>query len=191
MMLIMRDRLSRFTALFSTGFLLLTLVLPGQAKAAERIVLRYLIFEQSVAVQELEALAEKGEVSPTLESYFSMAKQDPATIRQTLTRPVQIDVLLLDRVLNHPLGERLLDEMGKMIHTGAGGADRQALRAALVLSASGDNQVSLLEVIQKYPTEGIYVEGERILDTYAQLSRAGQLAQDIQKVVESIQKLGF
>lgn len=164
------------------------LLFPGNpAIAADRIVLRYLIFEEAISVSELTALATTGEVSPTLETYFSAAKQDPQAIRSTLTRPIPVDALLLDRVLNHSVGEQLLDQVGEMIHTSNGRADRQALRSALVLAAMGDNQITLLEVIQKYPTNDIYVEGDRIVQTYAQLKRISQLAQDLEELIRVFQ----
>lgn len=60
--------------------------------------------------------------------------------------------------------------MGYSIHTSSNQANRQALRSALVLSANGDNKVSLIEVIQNYPTSEVIVEGERLVRTYNQLS---------------------
>jgi hypothetical protein len=92
-------------------------------------------------------------------------------MRQYLTQPVKVDPVLLDRVLNSKIGNFLLDEMSQTIHTPSRRADRQALRSALILSASRDRQLTLLEIIQNYPTSDVEVEGDRLEATYRQLRR--------------------
>ncbi|MHC5722793.1 MAG: alpha/beta hydrolase [Nostoc sp.] len=42
-------------------------------------------------------------------------------------------------------------------------ADRQALRAALLLSATQDRQVSLIEIIKNYPTNEVQVEVDGVV----------------------------
>ncbi|WP_292789839.1 alpha/beta hydrolase [uncultured Nostoc sp.] len=42
-------------------------------------------------------------------------------------------------------------------------ADRQALRAALLLSASQDRLVSLIEIIKNYPTNELEVEVDGVV----------------------------
>ncbi|MEO1149266.1 MAG: alpha/beta hydrolase, partial [Cyanobacteria bacterium J06638_22] len=46
----------------------------GRAIAAEEILLRYGIFERAVAVSDLSQLAETGEATDQLESYFDTAE---------------------------------------------------------------------------------------------------------------------
>ncbi|MDM9582930.1 alpha/beta hydrolase [Nostoc sp. GT001] len=58
-------------------------------------------------------------------------------------------------------------------------ADRQALRAALVLSASQDRQVSLIEIIKNYPTNEVEVDGNRLESVYRQLRRLQTNLQDL------------
>jgi hypothetical protein len=43
------------------------------------------------------------------------------------------------------------------------------MRAALVLSASEDNNISILEIAQNYPTQEVYIDGNRLSETYAQI----------------------
>jgi hypothetical protein len=50
-------------------------------------------------------------------------------------------------------------------------ASRQALRSALVLSASPDRQITLLEVLQTYPTTTVVLEGDLIEPAYRQLAQ--------------------
>lgn len=142
------------------------------ANAAERVVLRYRIFRQSLSVEELSRFAETGELSRTLRSNLNLARQDPQQVRRYLTEPVQVNPVFLDRLLNSPVGNVALDELTQIIYTPSRRADRQALRAALVLSAR-DGQVSLIEVLQNYPTQEVQVDGDRLEVAYRQLSRLG------------------
>lgn len=86
-----------------------------------------------------------------------MARQDPKAIRQYLTKPVKVNPVFLDRVLNSQIGNIILDQISQVTYTPSRRADRQALRAALVLSASQDRQVSLIEIIKNYPTNEVEV----------------------------------
>jgi len=78
-----------------------------------------------------------------------------------LTESVKVNPVFLDRILNSPIGNVVLDEISQVIHTASRRPDRQALRSALVLSASRDREITLIETIQNYPTV-MEVEGERL-----------------------------
>lgn len=138
--------------------------------AAERVVLKYRVFRESIAVEDLTKFARTGEMSPDLRVNLALARQDPQNIRQSLTNTVTVDPILLDRVLNNTVGEFLLDEIGKTVRSPSRQANRQALRAAIALSAR-DRQLSLLEILQNYPATDVEVEGDRLEAVYNQLRR--------------------
>lgn len=144
--------------------------LVAPAEAAETVRLNYRGFSRSVPVALLTALAETGESSGSLGGLLDQAGQNPAELRSLLTNPLPVDSVVLDRSLNSGPGEWALDQLGGSIHTGKGVANRQALRSALVLSASDDSQVTLLEVLQNYPTEEVVLEGDRIQEAYNSLA---------------------
>lgn len=148
----------------------MALLLSTPALAAERVIFKYKILRESVSVPELTTFAQTGQVSPDLQTYFRLSGQRPETVRQTMTRPIKVDPVLLDRVLNSPLGDGLLDQLGQAIQTPKGGAERQALRAALTLSASGDGTITILEILQNYPTQEVVVDGDRIETAYRRLN---------------------
>lgn len=157
-------------------FGLVTGMATGRAIAAEQVLLKYSILRETVSTAELTALAERGELSPGLRTNLSLAGQNPAEVRKALSRPVKVNPLLADRLLNSRAGNLVLDEISTVIHTPSGRGDRQALRGALVLAAADDGQVSLIEVIQKYPTQEVQVEGDRLVEAYRQLQAlSGQL----------------
>ncbi len=171
---------------------ILTLALSsGSAFAAEQVVLKYRIFRSSISVKELTNFAQTGELSTSLRVNLALAKQNPRAVRQYLTQPVAINLRLLDRVLNSPVGNVALDQISEAIHTPSRKADRQALRAALILSASRDypdssgqnsrNNISLIEIIQNYPNSEVEVEGEVLERAYRQLRQLAGTLQDLQQ----------
>lgn len=140
------------------------------AFAAQQVILKYGILRESVSVSDLTTFAETGNAPPALQAHLRLSGQKPEAVRQTLTKEVRINPIVLDRVLNSPIGDALLDPLSQAIRTPTGGADRQALRGALALSASGDGKFSVLEIVQKYPTQEVLIDGDRIVDAYRRLS---------------------
>ncbi len=158
----------------------------GSAFAAENVVIKYRIFRESLSVKELTNFAQTGELSTSLRVNFALAKQQPKVIRGYLTETVTVNPVLLDRVLNSSVGNIVLDRIGEAIHTPSRKADRQALRAALILSASSEvsnsgnkNNISLIEIIQNYPASEVEVEGEVLERAYRQLRQLGGNVQDL------------
>ncbi len=149
------------------GVLLLTSL---QAMAAEQVILKYKVFRESVSVPDLTVFAQTGQASPDLQTYLRLSRQDPNVVRQTLTRPIRVNPIVLDRVLNSPVGNVVLDQLGQSIQTPKGGAEREALRSALTLSASRDGNISILEILQNYPTQEVVIDGDRIETAYRQLN---------------------
>lgn len=139
------------------------------AQAAETVILKYSILRSSVPVSELTQLAETGTLSPGLDAQLKLAKQDPSKLRQQLTQTVKINPLLADRVLNSPIGDTVLDQLSQAIYPPTGVANKKALRAALSLSAQDDGNVSILEVLQKYPTQEVLIDGDRIMEAFEHL----------------------
>lgn len=153
------------------------------ALAADQIVLKYRIFRESISVNELSTLAETGELSRSLQVNLNLARQDPTALRRLLTQPIEVSPVFLDRLLNSPFGNVILDELGQTVHTPSRKADRQALRAALVISASGDNTITLIETIRNYPTSQVEVEGDRLESAYRQLQRLRGSWRDLLNII--------
>lgn len=169
-----------FRFMHSALFLGISTVVLGfstHANAAETLVFKYQGFRESVSVNELTTFAETGEVSSSLRSYFRTAKQNPDEVRGDLNQPLTINIVTLDRLLNSQMGESILDQIGQIVHPRVQAVSRQALRSALVLSARLDSKISLIEVLQNYPTSQIEVEGTRL----------GQLDRQVGTLVENLQ----
>ena len=101
--------LRRTLVLIASASILLS---STSAIAADQVVLKYRIFEESISVKELTTFAQTGELSSSLKINLALARQNPKVVRQYLTEPVKVNFLLLDRLLNSSIGEVVLDEVG-------------------------------------------------------------------------------
>ncbi|MFN3926816.1 MAG: alpha/beta hydrolase [Pseudanabaenaceae cyanobacterium] len=150
---------------------------PLPLRSAEKVVFRWTgsIIQPTIPTSDLVELAETGQASRDLQFYLERTKQSPENLRLALTTPISIHGVRLSQFLNSPLGEIILDQLGEVIQTSANVANRQALRAALVQSALPDNQLTLLEVIQNYPNEGVYLNGDRLSQITQQIHTLAQI----------------
>lgn len=139
------------------------------AEAAEQVILKYSILRESISVAELRNFADTGELSSSLKAYLTIANKKPEDLRQALTRKVEVDPVLLSKILNSFVGEILLDQVSEVIQTPSRKASRQSLRGALVTSALPDGNIRLIEVLENYPTSEVHVEGDRLAEIYRQL----------------------
>jgi hypothetical protein len=168
-----------------------TLGWSQRAIAAEQVILKYHFYEATVDVDDLVQLAETGEVSRSLRAHFNLAGQDPERARALLTREISFNPRTLDRVLYSPIGNLVLDEIGESIHTPSQSADRQAIRAAINLSIQDDGRLTLLEIIQNYPTQEVHVDGNNLRRTYNQLQSLQSGVETILGPIQEIWEIGF
>jgi len=147
------------------------LLFGTSADASESAVLKYRFLRASISVRELTTFAETGQISTPLGFYLKLAGKDTQEMRRLLKEEVKVNPLLLYQVLKSPFGEVLLDQVSEVVHTPDNLANRESLRAALVSSALPDRNITLLEILQNYPTQEVHVEGERLAEVYGKLSR--------------------
>jgi len=134
----------------------------SKASAAERVVFTYGPFNQAVSVAELREFAETQEASSSLQFLADVSNQELEVMHQVFTQEVRLNLRFLDRVLNSLPGEYLLFQTGQVLQTPSDRANIQALRAAFVLSASADNYVSIVELLENYPVSDLVVDGRRL-----------------------------
>ena len=154
-----------------TAMLLSLLAHQPATVAAGQVMWKYRIFQGSVRTEDLTALAETGEAPRRLNRLLGRTGQKQDQVRQILTEPISVNLVTLDRLLNSPVGDVILGQLSNYIHSPGRTADLPAMRSALVASAAQDNQISLIEVIQNYPTGAIVVEGDRLADAANTLKR--------------------
>ncbi|MGJ3247037.1 MAG: alpha/beta hydrolase [Elainellaceae cyanobacterium] len=132
---------------------------PGSdSGGAEQILFSYGLLQPSFSMDDLERFAHTGDVPDGWQLYFSLAQIDREALQQLLTQEVAVNLSVVDHMLNSSLGERVLSYLGHIVHTPSRQANVQALRSAIVLSAQNDGRLSLLELLQHYPSDEIYVD---------------------------------
>ncbi len=138
------------------------------AHAAEQVVLTYGALSLNIPIQDLSSLAETGEPSDDLGELLTLANQEPETLQSALAGSVPMNSLVLGLVLNSPPGDWMLEQVGETIQSSSGAGSDSALKAALEVAAD-DGEMSLIEVMQVYPSPEIVVQGDRLMDTYSQV----------------------
>ena len=133
------------------------------------LVIQFGPFGRSISITDLTRFAETGELSRGWKFFLTIAGIEPEDVRAALNQEVSVSLRFLDRTLNNLLGEFLLYQIGKIIHTPSNTANIQALRSASILSVAPDNRISALEILQQYPTSQVHLNGLR-------LARLGQRA---------------
>ncbi|MDA0265448.1 MAG: alpha/beta hydrolase [Cyanobacteria bacterium] len=141
---------------------------PNAAQAAEQVVLTYGDLSMDIPIQDLSDLAETGEPSTELGLLLALANQEPETLQEALTGSVPMNPWVLGLVLNSPPGDWMLEQVGETIQSSSGAGSDSALKAALEVAAD-DGQMSLIEVMQVYPSPEIVVQGDRLMETYSQV----------------------
>ena len=156
------SRLTQAISLSSLTLASCLLIGGNRAIAAEEVVLTYGLFGRTVPVEDLRVFAETGETSAVVDTILDVTKLNPETVRTMLKREVGMGLMFLDRTLNTLPAEYVLFQTGQVVHSSSRQANIQALRAAMVLSASDDNRVSVLEFLDNYPLQQLYIDGFRL-----------------------------
>lgn len=159
----------------------------AEAIAAESIILDYGIFSMDIPVEDLETLAETGEASDELARLLKQVGQEPETLQATLNQSIEVSPVVLDTALNSFPGEWVLEQISETIQPASGLEGRRALRGALIGAAADDNKITLLELMQGYPSPEVKVDGERLLAFYSQLATVVEPLMDIAKILEVLQ----
>jgi hypothetical protein len=137
--------------------------------ATKKVVLTYGPQTLPIPVSELVTFARTGEASRVLRFLTGVADVDRDAFRTLLTREIPANVRFLDRALNFIGGELFLYEIGQVIYPPSRRKEIEALRSSIVLSAADDRSVSLLEVIEKYPAQELYIDARQINKAYGEV----------------------
>lgn len=159
----------------------LTSLAPA-ALAAEKLVVTYGLLSATLSIEDMETLVETQEAPGSLKFYLNLASLDPSVLRNALTMEFGASSRFMQGMLNSESGEQILTQMSEVIHLPPTpssihllkSSDQleeqptdtenvEALRAALVKSAE-DRQVTVLEVLQNYPSERVYVRAGKLLE---------------------------
>ena len=149
--------------------------------ASEEVIFTYGGATQSVPIEELQAFAETGETSSSVDFLLSQANQNPFLMRWILKQEFSADTKLVSDLLNTMPGEYVLSQTGNVVGSKSQRANVTALRGSLIRSASDNGLVSLIELLENYPTRQVYVNGKILVKIRENLDR---LIEDTSKYIE-------
>ncbi|MBV8883657.1 MAG: alpha/beta hydrolase, partial [Chroococcidiopsidaceae cyanobacterium CP_BM_RX_35] len=142
------------------------------ALGAERIYFIYGALERSIPVSSLQTYAKTGKVDSDLAPYIKrLGPKQRTDLRRLLVNRINLDPVAVSQFFYSPIGEALLTRLGQFVQTGAGVSGFYSIRGALILASADPQGLTLLNVMQKFPTNGIRVDLAPILQTTADLER--------------------
>lgn len=149
----------------------LVFLTPSRASSSEKVIFTDSGLSQSVSLEELQDFADTGKVSPALNTLLKHGKQNPFVMRWILRQEFPANNKLISDLLNTVPGEYVLSQTGNVVSSKTEIANVTALRGALVTSASDNNLISLMELLENYPTQEVYVNGKilvKLRENFAQ-----------------------
>lgn len=160
-------------SLSALGMLVSVLMTPGLA--AETITLSFPPLPDIVLdVKDLETFAKTGEQSPKLSQLTRLIPNgNSAQLQAALGERMVLSPKTVQQAVNSPLGSALFERVGKVLLTDKGENGGNALKKALTTAAQSPDGVSMLSVIQAFPSTTIKVEGQvgmRALQAYIRVT---------------------
>lgn len=141
------------------------------ALGADRIYVTYGPLEVSVPIESLALFAKEGKIDSNLDGFAQYAKKTQlAEIRTALQARAEISPVTIAQFLYTPQGEVLLERLGRVIQTKARQPGFYAIRAALILAASDEEGLTILNVLRNFPTYGIRIDINRSLGIASELT---------------------
>ncbi|MEA5627000.1 alpha/beta hydrolase [Nostoc sp. UHCC 0251] len=148
--------------IFSIGLLPTLTAYP--ALGAERLKFNYGLLESSIPISSLETYTRTGKVDDDLSAYRQyVGKKQLAQLRKVLLTRIPLNQVEVSQFLYTPIGERLLENLGKIIQTESNLSGFYAIRAALILSAADQQNFTLLNVLRKFPASAISINLDQSL----------------------------
>ncbi|MEM1308598.1 MAG: alpha/beta fold hydrolase, partial [Cyanobacteria bacterium P01_H01_bin.153] len=149
-------------------------------------ILSYGSLEIAVSIDSLAAFAREGQVDDNLDAYLRSASiEEREELQEILLAPVEVSPATLSRFLYSASGEVLLQYLGNLIQTDSRLNGFYALRAAVVLAAADAEGLTLLNVLQQFPTPTVRVDG---LQTLRVAGAAGQLVEQTERAIALIEQ---
>ena len=79
-------------------------------QAAEKVILKYNVLQESISVAQLSNLSKTGETSPELYTYLDLVNKKPEELREILNHSIVITPKVLSSLLDSFAGKYLLNK---------------------------------------------------------------------------------
>ncbi|MGB3787936.1 MAG: alpha/beta fold hydrolase [Phormidesmis sp.] len=165
-----------------SGLLPLAMVRP--ATAAEEVILTYGYIEISTSVDALRAYAETGKANSELSPYIRFLTPDQRVqFRQALQARQDISPVNISQFLYSGIGQNILRSVGNIVQTKGRLNGAKGLRGALVLAATDLEGLSLLGVLDYFPTRAVRLDSRQ---AFRGLGSFTGLIRDTQNAIAAI-----
>ncbi|PSN14807.1 dienelactone hydrolase [filamentous cyanobacterium CCT1] len=143
---------------------------PLTGSAAESVYFDFRLLGRSVPTASLAHFAETGEADAALAPYLRrLSPEQKDRFREALTATQPVDVVHLSQWFYSPIGEQILLFAGNLIETEGRLNGQRAIRAALIAAAAEDGEISLLDVIDHFPTRDLRLDLNQVLSVVRQV----------------------
>jgi len=173
-------KIGLFYILLTTFFLTNTSV-----KAAENVVLRYGLLEESISVTELQSIADTGKIP---DKYKAYTNKIPLEKRQdflvALREKVPINFVALSQLLYTSVGSTILQDFSKLTPR-EDKAGMQALRTGLVHGSKTAKGLSIISFIQAYPSDRLVIDVKEVPKVLHNLNLSYKQTQQFMQAIDS------
>lgn len=181
----LRNKLHRFT--FLSQILMLsvgaTMTLGiSKTHATELIDLQYKERSALVTIEDLSRFARSGIVPQSIQDLFDTADTVPSEISAILSKELKISQNFIDNLLESSIGEFILGRLDEVINESSSSADLKDVRSTLVAAYEDDNQISLIELIERYPQTEVRINVTSLEGTY---NRIVGIVEDVLPALET------
>ncbi|WP_292870851.1 alpha/beta hydrolase [Nostoc sp. LPT] len=130
--------------------------------AAEKVTVRYGLFEQSIPVADIRNYGETQKVSADLQSFLHyLSAKDKQKFQEALQVKMSLDIVALDKLINTGMGKQILSFASGAIAR-RDQASIQALRSAIIIGAKSPEGLGIASFLQAYPSNQLVIDVSKI-----------------------------
>jgi lysophospholipase L1-like esterase len=130
--------------------------------AAEKVTVRYGLFEQSIPVADIRNYDETQKVSADLQSFLDyLSAKEKQKFQDALKVKISLDIVALDKLINTGMGKQILSFASVAIAR-RDQASIQALRSSIILGAKSPEGLGIISFLSAYPSNQLVVDVSKI-----------------------------
>lgn len=144
-----------------------SLLMIGDAQAAEQIKLRLGPFEPEIPIEDLENYGETGEVPRSLRLLQPLLTPD---VQEMLTRPLEFDEAVVDRFVMETLESPQVQPLREQLQTAFPESDFEEVLLGFYLAVKRGKGLSLLNFLSAYPQQTLTIDLTAVIGLGIQLN---------------------
>ncbi|MEM9509334.1 MAG: alpha/beta hydrolase [Cyanobacteria bacterium P01_E01_bin.35] len=161
-------------------------IVPQSTLAAENLRFNYGLLSFSLPIDALEQYAKEGQINRKLDFYTK--RLDERTVIQlgrVLRRRINIDPILLYRLMRSPMGEEIIQNLGEVATNHIGHNGFYAIRGSVTNAAieNRDRGVSLIDVLRRFPGKNISIDVGKLVELRKELTALVEYREAIRDLV--------